>query len=193
MQGSLAVIAGQRLSLFGGTVVNTGTLTAPGGQITIAAIPGQSLVRLTAPGSLLSFEIDPLSPRPSSAIATPQPSLPNTWVLPIAALPALLTGGDLQNATRITVNPDGTIRLLAVPQQSILVLVGHRDRWRQHHCIWYHIRDVLIGWHGAGIGQSGGRDRGYHQRFWQHRGWHYSRGWWRAGKGHSAECLSDAG
>ena len=122
--GSLAVIAGQRLSLIGGTVVNTGSLTAPGGEITIAAIPGQSLVRLTAPGSLLSFEINPLSSQRSSAIAALQQSLPNPWTLSIASLPALLTGGNLQNATRIAVNSDGTIHLLAVPQQSILISPG---------------------------------------------------------------------
>ncbi len=121
--GSLAMLAGQRLSLVGGTVVNTGTLTAPGGQITIAAIPGQALVRLTEPGSLLSFEIAPLSPQ-TATTSTPQSSLPNAWALPIASLPALLTGGDLQNATRIAVNADGSIRLLAVPQQSILVSSG---------------------------------------------------------------------
>ena len=122
--GSLAVLAGERLALLGGTVINTGTLTASSGQITIAAVPGQSLVRLTAPGSLLSFEIDPLTPQPVSTIVTPQPSLPNTWTLPIAALPALLTGGALQNATGITVNPDGTVHLLTAPEQSILVSPG---------------------------------------------------------------------
>ncbi|MBW4470155.1 MAG: CHAT domain-containing protein [Stenomitos rutilans HA7619-LM2] len=110
--GTLSVAAGQSLNLLGGTVVNTGTLAAPGGQITIAAIPGQSVIRLTQPGSLLSFELH------SNGL---QSSLPNTWTLPIASLPALLTGGSLQSATGITVNPDGTIRLVAVPQQSIAI------------------------------------------------------------------------
>lgn len=122
--GSLAVAPGQSLSLLGGTVVNTGTLTAPGGQITIAAVPGQTLVRLNQPGSLLSFELHPLSQPNVETTNTPQSSLPNAWALPIASLPALLTGGNLQSATGITVNPDGTIRLLAVPQQSILVSPG---------------------------------------------------------------------
>jgi len=121
--GSLAVAPGQSLSLLGGTVVNTGTLTAPGGQITIAAVPGQSLVRLNQPGSLLSFELNPLSQPNVETTNTPQSSLPNAWALPIASLPALLTGGNLQSATGITVNPDGTIRLLAA-QQSILVAPG---------------------------------------------------------------------
>ncbi|XGV98383.1 MAG: CHAT domain-containing protein [Leptolyngbya sp. BL-A-14] len=113
--GNLSVVAGQRLSLLGGTVVNTGTLSAPAGEITIAAIPGQSVVRLAQPGSLLSFELAPTST---------QSSLPNAWTLPIASLPALLTGGSLQSATDITVNADGSIRLIAVPQQSIAVQSG---------------------------------------------------------------------
>ncbi|EDX72201.1 haemagglutination activity domain protein [Coleofasciculus chthonoplastes PCC 7420] len=57
--GDLAVGAGQNLTLLGGTVVNTGQLTAPGGTITIAAIPGENLVRISQPGHLLSLEIEP--------------------------------------------------------------------------------------------------------------------------------------
>ena len=118
--GSLAVSAGQSLSLVGGTVINTGTLTAPGGALTLVAVPGQSLVQLRQPGSLLSFEVNPLT-QPLT-VTSPQSlssqSLPNAWTLPIASLPALLTGGNMQNATGITVNPDGTVRLVALPQQN---------------------------------------------------------------------------
>ncbi len=52
--GNLSVSAGQALSLLGGIVVNTGQLSAPGGQITIAAVPGENLVRLSQSGSLLN-------------------------------------------------------------------------------------------------------------------------------------------
>ncbi len=58
--GNLAVPAGQTLMLLGGTVVNTGTLTATGGTVAIAAVPGETLVRLTPVGSLLSLEFAPL-------------------------------------------------------------------------------------------------------------------------------------
>jgi hypothetical protein len=50
--GSLAVTAGNSLSLIGGTVLNTGTLAALSGKITVAAVPGESLVRISQPARL---------------------------------------------------------------------------------------------------------------------------------------------
>src|SRR4028118_1015608 len=44
--GSLAVQPGQTITLLAGTVTNTGEISAPGGQITLSAVSGQSLVRL---------------------------------------------------------------------------------------------------------------------------------------------------
>ncbi len=96
--GNLSVAQGQSLSLLGGTVVNNGELSAPGGQITIAAVPGTSLVRLSQAGSLLSLDVQPLqgvSPTPVTA----------------ATLPQLLTGGNVTSATGVTVNPDGSVQL----------------------------------------------------------------------------------
>src|SRR4028119_656384 len=46
MGGNLAVGSGQSLSLLGGTVINTGQLSAPSGQITVAAVPGRSEERV---------------------------------------------------------------------------------------------------------------------------------------------------
>ncbi|MEQ9235475.1 CHAT domain-containing protein [Coleofasciculus sp. E2-BRE-01] len=57
--GDLAVTQGQNLTLLGGTVVNTGEITAPGGTITIAAVPGENVVRISQPGQVLSLEIEP--------------------------------------------------------------------------------------------------------------------------------------
>lgn len=105
--GNLAVLTGHNLTLLGGTVINTGQLSAPDGQVTIAAIPGQQLVRLSQPGSVLSLEIQPLSGSNSNSGTTS----PSTWTLPIAALPQLLTGGNLGNATGLMTNPDGTLQL----------------------------------------------------------------------------------
>ncbi|MBW4472549.1 MAG: CHAT domain-containing protein [Stenomitos rutilans HA7619-LM2] len=102
--GNLAVTAGQTLALLGGTIVSTGTLSAPGGQLLVAAVPGQSLVKLSQPGSLLSLEIQSITPA--------QPAtLPQVWNLPIAALPQLLTGGNFGNATGVSTNSDGTVVL----------------------------------------------------------------------------------
>ncbi len=96
--GNLVVGAGQNLNLLGGTVVNTGQISAPGGQISVTSVPGQNWVRLSQPGNLLSLEIQPLA---SSS------KQPNNWTIPIASLPELLTVGN----TGLTANPDGTVKL----------------------------------------------------------------------------------
>jgi len=57
-QGDLSVGPGQTLGLFGGTVIQSGTLTAPDGQITLTAVPGENRVRISQPGQLLSLELD---------------------------------------------------------------------------------------------------------------------------------------
>jgi filamentous hemagglutinin family protein len=99
--GNLAVGQGQNLTLLGGTVLSTGQLSAPGGNITVAAVPGESLVRISQPGNLLSLEI-----QPQSAAG----SLPQNWVLPVASLPQLLAGGG-GSATGVTVNSQGQVEL----------------------------------------------------------------------------------
>lgn len=98
--GDLTVGQGQTLSLIGGSVVNTGSLS--GGKVMIAAVPGSSLVKLSQPDNLLSLEFIP----PSASPTTPSP-LPFTPL----TLPQLLTGGNLSNATGMTVNGDGSVSL----------------------------------------------------------------------------------
>jgi filamentous hemagglutinin family protein len=96
--GNLAVGAGKDLMLLGGTVVSTGQVNAPSGQITMAAVPGTSLVRLSQPGSVLSLEVLP-SPSTNNS--------PTQWTLPVLSLPQLLTGGGGGNATGLSVNAAG--------------------------------------------------------------------------------------
>lgn len=55
----LAVGTDQNLNFLAATVINTGTLSAPSGSITVTAVPGENTVRLSQPGSLLSLEFDP--------------------------------------------------------------------------------------------------------------------------------------
>ncbi len=93
--GNLGVGAGQSLTLLGGTVINTGQISAPEGQIVISSVPGQSWVRLSQPGNILSLEIQSLSNESSSTI-------------PVASLPELLTVGN----TGLTANSDGTVQLI---------------------------------------------------------------------------------
>lgn len=97
--GNLSVTSGQDLTLLGGTVVSTGQLSAPGGQVTVAAVPGTSLVRVSLPGSLLSLDIQPLP------VGAPLPG-----PLPVS-LPELLTGAGWSNASALTVNGNGDVVL----------------------------------------------------------------------------------
>jgi filamentous hemagglutinin family protein len=101
--GNLAVGQRQNLTLIGGTVVSTGQLSAPRGNITVATVPAENLVRLSQPGHLLSLEIQPL--------ASSSGSQPESWSLPILSLPQLLTGGGGGNATGIRVNRNGEVKL----------------------------------------------------------------------------------
>ncbi|NJO72010.1 MAG: filamentous hemagglutinin N-terminal domain-containing protein [Oscillatoriales cyanobacterium RM1_1_9] len=98
--GRLEVQPGKSLTLLGGTVVNTGELTAPGGTITIAAVPGESRVRISQVGHLLNLDIEPLG----SGFGVDFASL---------ALPELLTGAGGASATGVEVLPDGTVQLVA--------------------------------------------------------------------------------
>ncbi|MEQ9368465.1 MAG: filamentous hemagglutinin N-terminal domain-containing protein [Coleofasciculus chthonoplastes F3-SA18-01] len=100
--GDLSVSAGQNLALIGGTVLNTGSLTAPGGNITVTAVPGTSRVRLSQPGQILSLEIQPLADSQGN-------------VLPIEPqmLPELLTNNSGEEVVGVTVNRDRTLTLEA--------------------------------------------------------------------------------
>ncbi len=91
--GDLAVTAGQNLSLIGGVVINTGSVTAPNGKITVMAVPGTSLVRISQEGQILSLEVE-------------LPTTAEGQTLPINPLdlPVLLTGkaGDVETGLSVT-------------------------------------------------------------------------------------------
>lgn len=90
--GNLEV--GKDLSLVGSTVVSTGNLDAPNGKITITTVPGESTVRLSQSGHLLSLEV-------------PVGEIP---VTPLS-LPELLTGS--VEVPDIEVNSNGTVKVSA--------------------------------------------------------------------------------
>jgi filamentous hemagglutinin family protein len=100
---NLSVGQGRNLTLLGGTVVSTGKLSAPTGQVTVATVPGESLVRISQTGNLLSLDVRTL---------TPADSRPRNWTLPIASLPELLTGGGGSNATGLRVSDSGQVELI---------------------------------------------------------------------------------
>ncbi len=99
--GNLAVTPGQSLALLGGTVVSTGQLSAPGGQINVAAVPGENVLRISQPGLLLSLEISAGGNLGNS----PQGLNP-------VSLPQLLTGIGQNQATGVAVAADGSVQLL---------------------------------------------------------------------------------
>lgn len=101
--GQLAVSNGQNLTLLGGTVVNTGQLAAPQGSITMAAVPGQKLVRISQPGNLLSLEVEPIEAGTQAG----------GWAIPVLSLPELLTGEAGSQATGLAVKANGQVELTA--------------------------------------------------------------------------------
>jgi filamentous hemagglutinin family protein len=101
-EGNLTLTSGNSLTLLGGTVINTGTLTSPGGYITIAAVPGDSAVRISQEGHLLSLDIEPAAL--TGAEGTP--------VLQPLSLPQLLTGRpDFGHASALSVSEKGEVSL----------------------------------------------------------------------------------
>ncbi|WP_448563450.1 two-partner secretion domain-containing protein [Trichothermofontia sp.] len=123
--GELAVPPGQKLTLLGGSVLSTGRLSTPGGEVTITAVPGERLVRLSQAGQLLSLEVSAIDP----ATAT---SLPTGSLAAAFQLPELLTGGTRGNATSLTVGSDGVTRLAGAgvnvpPQPGSAIVVGAID------------------------------------------------------------------
>ncbi|MEL6604858.1 MAG: CHAT domain-containing protein [Cyanobacteria bacterium J06614_10] len=98
-QADLSVAEGEAIRFVGGGVANTGTLSAPGGEVTLSAVERDRLVRLTAEGSLLSVEVDAAM---GSGFGK-------------HTLPELLTGqGETAtDATDLRVNSDGSVTLLS--------------------------------------------------------------------------------
>ncbi|WP_446345693.1 CHAT domain-containing protein [Coleofasciculus chthonoplastes] len=115
--GDLAVSEGKNLTLLAGNVVNTGKLTAPGGSITIAAVPGSNLVKISRPGGLLSLEVEP-------------PRTPDGEVLPVKPgdLAELLTGSGEEVDTGVEVNQEGDVQLadtgVTLPKETGVAIIS---------------------------------------------------------------------
>ena len=92
--GNLEISTGQNLTLLGGTVASTGNLSAPGGQITVAAVPGGSVVNLTATGQLQNIDTSlPVEAGNSASLAE------------------FLTSSNAQLYPGLTVNSNGQVEL----------------------------------------------------------------------------------
>lgn len=84
------------LALIGSSIINTGTIATPNGNITLTAVPDNNTVRINQEGMILGLEVS-ASDLESGITA--------------ADLPRLLTAPSLQNATGIAVESNGELRL----------------------------------------------------------------------------------
>ncbi|MEL6453086.1 MAG: CHAT domain-containing protein [Cyanobacteria bacterium J06623_5] len=109
-EGALSLGEDAALTLMGGNVVNTGSLTVPGGTLTLVALPDGEHVRLSQAGSLLSLELSMLSPDEAAGVNAP--------TLTPLDLPALLTMTAAHSASALAVDADGSVRLTAGPDQT---------------------------------------------------------------------------
>lgn len=113
--GNLTVESGNEITLLAGQVANTGQVKAADGRVTIAAVPGESLVRISQADHLLSLEVEPprLNGKDLGAIAP-------------LDLPSLLTGSTVE--TGLTITPTQQIQLnttgMIVPNEAGLNLVS---------------------------------------------------------------------
>ncbi len=108
--GDLQLESGRSLILAGGTALNTGSVTVPGGEVAIAAVPGTQLLRLSPSGSLLSYDV--AAPTAASAITG-------------LSLPELLTGSGLDTGATVE---NGTVEIaqVAIPTDVGTVIVTGR-------------------------------------------------------------------
>jgi filamentous hemagglutinin family protein len=102
-QADLAVTEGQSLWLVGNSVLSTGTLTAPGGNVTIAAIPGEQQISIHQEGRVLALVLEAL---PVTAGATA------SFVgIQTTDLARYLTGEGITAANTVSVSADGAVVL----------------------------------------------------------------------------------
>ncbi|WP_013322012.1 CHAT domain-containing protein [Gloeothece verrucosa] len=98
--GNLKVNPSQQLALMAGVVINTGTMEAPGGKITVAAVPGTSRLKISQEGQILSLEVN-----------VPTDELGNPLPFTVGSVPALLTGSSVD--TGLVVTPSSQVQLAA--------------------------------------------------------------------------------
>ena len=106
-QGNLSVSNGNSVTLVGGIVVNTGTISAPEGNITIAATPDNKFVEISNDNNVLSLDL-PIAD---------QKTIGNATLLSGANLPSLLTGktvgtSSVSGTLDVSGNNGGNVRVL---------------------------------------------------------------------------------
>jgi filamentous hemagglutinin family protein len=112
-QADLLLSRGENFTLVGGSIINTGSFTVPGGKITINAVPGENILRISVAGNVLSLEIpgeqlESLKDQENATITGDNAFKPE---LSPDALPALLTLNSDNQANGIVINANGEISL----------------------------------------------------------------------------------
>ncbi|MGD1908893.1 MAG: beta strand repeat-containing protein [Leptolyngbyaceae cyanobacterium] len=101
-EADLAVNPGQGITLAGNTVINTGSITAPEGSVSIVALPEEGILRISQSGLILSLAV------PTDSLN----GLVESGITPLD-LPGLLAGEWGGNANTVRTLPDGTVVLSA--------------------------------------------------------------------------------
>ncbi len=124
--GDLAVQPGQNLTLSGGTVVSAGSLNVPGGNLIVASVPGENLLRISQAGHLLSLDV-----KAGIGGLGEGSNAPNVYAIAPLSLPQLLAGGGFYHASNLTVNSDGTVQLvgsgLQVNSGDVAIATGQNN------------------------------------------------------------------
>ncbi|WP_434686321.1 CHAT domain-containing protein [Pseudanabaena minima] len=112
-QGDLAVDTGKSITFTGGSIINTGTLTAPSGNIALTSVAGNSQVELRSPDVVLGLQVT-------------NNAIPTNWNGKITELPKLaeLLTGKVPEADRVIVKADGSLALVATPSPTDVVVTN---------------------------------------------------------------------
>ncbi|MBP0019386.1 MAG: filamentous hemagglutinin N-terminal domain-containing protein [Cyanobacteria bacterium SBLK] len=91
--GNLAVSEGQNIGLIGGSVINTGSLNAPEGNVSIVAMPESGRLRIVSGDNILGFEIEP-----------PRDEQGNPEAIRAVDIPELITGSGVETGLTVEGN-----------------------------------------------------------------------------------------
>jgi filamentous hemagglutinin family protein len=134
-RANLAVPPGESLWLVGSSVLNTGTLRAPGGNVTISAVSAHQQIRISQDHMLLNLVLD-AAPINTREVGTQE--LPDQIGLTSTDIPRYLTGGsDLANANTLTVADDGRVYLTShggILGSLVWGMWRLLGRWRRRRC-----------------------------------------------------------
>jgi filamentous hemagglutinin family protein len=112
-QGNLAVDAGKSITFTGGSIINTGTLTAPSGNIALTSVAGNSQVELRSPDAVLGLQVT-------------NNAVPANWNGKITELPKLaeLLTGKVPEANQVVVKADGSLALVSTPAATDMAITN---------------------------------------------------------------------